>query len=302
MKRDPSALPHETAPPAAVPRLAARPRDAHKGTFGRLLIIGASPGLTGAVALAAQSALRAGAGLVTCAVPASANAIIETKCTEPMSLALPETNDGHLHLDALASLEDALQSAAAVVVGPGLGRSAATTEFLQQLLPQLQQPHLVDADGLWHLAQLRNVLVAGHKQRILTPHEGEWQRLATTASPTDASSGGTPVAEGDFVTEVPGVLVRKGPGTRVLARDRCFINSTGNPGLATGGTGDVLAGIIGAFVARGDTPWNSAVRGVWVHGRAGDIAANHVGEESLIASDVVAALPTAMQHVATQPE
>ena len=154
-----------------------RPPDAHKGTMGRVVIVGGSRGLTGAVALAAWAALRSGAGLVTCAIPASLNDIIETKTTEAMSFPLPEDGQGNLVSEATVPLSRLLETAHSVVLGPGSGRAPTTTAFLESLLEELTLPHLIDADGLWHLAQLPEVLGAGHPDRVLTPHSGEMKRL-----------------------------------------------------------------------------------------------------------------------------
>lgn len=253
--------------------------------MGRVVIVGGSPGLTGAVALAAQAALRAGAGLVTCAVPRTVHDIIEVKCTEAMSVPLPDDAQGQLTAAAHSALQETLANATAIVIGVGIGRSEQTTKFLAQLLENVVVPHAIDADALWHLARLPELRDRGHDLRVLTPHDGEWQRLGACDSAR-------------FVAETPGVLVRKGPQSRVLQGTLRYTNGTGNPGLASGGTGDVLAGVLGAFLARaGATPWDATVRAVWVHGRAGDLAAAALGEESLLASDVIDHLPQAIQEV-----
>lgn len=275
-------------PPSVVPPLRPRPRDAHKGTMGHLLIVGGSPGLTGAVVLCARAALRCGVGCVTCAVPASLNSIIEVLCLEPMSLPLPEDGSGTLGPESMSVLATRLDRYDAIVVGPGLGRAARTGHFQRELLAALERPHVIDADALWHLAADPASAVIPRAPRVLTPHAGELARLQGTAEAPAAGAAHRVLAHPRVV------LVRKGPNTEVEWEGQRYRNDTGNPGLAKGGTGDVLAGMVGAFLARGDTPWDAAVRGVWLHGRAGDHAAARLGQESVIASDVIAALPEAL--------
>ncbi len=282
--------------PSWVPALRPRPRDTHKGAMGRLLVVGGSPGLTGAVALAAQAAMRSGVGLVTCAVPASVHAILAAKLLEAMSLPLPDRGSGALLPEAATALGDALRNADALVVGPGMGRTEASTEFLHALLEGAVLPHVVDADGLWHLARSPAPLLRGHAARILTPHWGEMQRLLDAVGIETRERAS---AAAQFAGRVPGVLVLKGAGTIVQEGAKARVNPTGNPGMATGGTGDVLAGMLGAFLARGDRALDAALRAVWLHGRAGDLAAAEVGEECLIASDIIAALQSAFREVAS---
>ncbi|MGE3166666.1 MAG: NAD(P)H-hydrate dehydratase [Planctomycetota bacterium] len=296
------------APPREVPALRPRPRNAHKGTMGRLLVIGGSTGLTGAVALACEAALRSGVGLVTAAVPASLNPILEVKLTEAMTLPVGESSVPGVFGEAAADeLEPAIDRADAVIVGPGLGRAAPAARFFGSLLPRLTRPHAIDADGLWHLAtlireagsppELSATADAGRlatlRGAVLTPHAGE-ARLLFAAAGLDPEPAAT--AARSFVARFGGTWALKGAPTLVLDAAREYCNASGNPGMATGGTGDVLAGIIGAFLARGDAPWEATVRATWLHGRAGDLAAAEVGEESLIASDVVRFLPHAFRE------
>ena len=288
-----------TVVPPEIPLLSPRPRDAHKGTMGRLVIIGGSPGLTGAVSLAAHAALRSGAGLVTCAVASGIHSILEVKCTEPMSVPLPDDGGkGILGAGSIAALDACLDRADAVVVGPGIGRAEETSAFLRELLPALEIPCLIDADALWHLSRLPQLWASG-SLRVLTPHEGEFRRLHP--SPGGLSTRVDLEAEAVRMAHERGVtVVLKGPGSLVTDGERRFSNPTGNAGLATGGSGDVLAGILGAFLARGDSAWNAAVRGVFVHGLAGDLAARKLGEDSLIAGDVIDHLPGAFAQLPRQ--
>ncbi|MFN0058312.1 MAG: NAD(P)H-hydrate dehydratase [Planctomycetota bacterium] len=304
---DPS-RPMPLSPPAWVPRLVPRARDVHKGDLGHLLIVGGSLGLTGAVCLSAAAALRSGVGLVTCAVPRSLATIFEVKTTEAMTLALEDRGEGFLRSASWRGLKSLLERVDAVVIGPGMGRSARTQKFFAQLVEWLaaaDKPHLIDADGLCHMAQL---LAAGampkSSARVITPHAREMERITDAEGaphqPDRRSSGAA------FCERHPGVLVLKGPGTLICAGRDIIENSSGNPGMATGGTGDVLTGIIGAYLARGHAPREAALRGVWLHGRAGDFAAygapavrgtaeiRPLGEESLIASDIIDSLPAAI--------
>lgn len=274
--------------PDSVPPLRPRPVDAHKGSMGKLLIVGGASGLTGAPTLTAHAALRSGVGLVTIACPASLNPILEIKNTESMTLPLADSGTGAWGTDALATLQPALERADAAVIGPGLGRHANTAAAFPDLVQGLRLPHVLDADGLWHLANCGDF--APSDQRVLTPHAGELSRLMKTDSLE------RPQVE-SWLEPRGGVLVWKGPKTLVLESRKCYQNTSGNAGLATGGTGDVLAGVIGAFLARGDSPWAAAVRGVWLHGRAADLAAASLGQESLIASDVIHWLPAAIQEL-----
>jgi len=278
--------------PSDLPPLPLRPSDSHKGSVGRVVVVGGSPGLGGAVILAVRAALRSGAGLVTAAIPTSLSTSFDTACVEGMSLPLQEDRHGAMTLDALPALQSVLEKADAVVFGPGWGRTTATEALFPELLTLYTGPHVIDADGLWFLARDANLLQNGNAQRVLTPHDGEFTRLSQNSAlnfdPQESLSR-------QFAAKVSGVLVRKGPGTRIFEGTRMATNPTGNPGLATAGSGDVLSGIIGALLALGETPWVAARRGVWLHGLAGDFARERLGEESMIASDIIEELPRAFQ-------
>ena len=267
---------------------APREAESHKGTYGHLLVIGGSLGLTGAAALASEAALRTGAGLVTCACPGHVNPILEVKLTEAMTWPLPITREGRLGEEALRVLRGGLGRYTAAVVGPGLGRHDDTLGFVKGFLRELELPVVVDADALAAFGEdLRP-----RTGMVLTPHPGEFGRMTGRAA-REIQSDRRKYAF-DFVRENDGVLVLKGHGTLVVEKDRFYVNETGNPGMATGGAGDVLSGILGALLARRMDPFPAACLAVWLHGRAGDLACESVGEESLTAGDIIRFLPEAI--------
>ncbi len=298
--------------PSWVPGLPLRAPAAHKGTVGKLGIVGGSPGLTGAVVLAQAAALRSGCGLVTCAVPESLHAIVATQTIEAMTLPLPD-DLGHLTRQSRDAVATLFASVDAMVLGPGLGRDVRSAEVLEEALSS-DLPAVFDADALWHLAHLGADRAIDLRGRIITPHEGELRRLVEACGHRWTSRNGEDVAT--LAHRWNTVIVAKGPRTIVATPGgNLTTNTSGNPGLASGGTGDVLAGIVGAFLARGDSPVDAAVRAVWLHGRAADFAAygdaacestgrppcypdvTGIGEESLIASDVIANLPLAIREL-----
>ena len=276
----------------AVPRLPRRARDSHKGTYGHVLTIGGSPGLTGAPALAALAALRSGAGLSTVGCPRAVQPVVAGLSPCVMTLPLPDTPGGCLSHAALAPALRFSARCRAVVLGPGLGRDPDTGEFVRSFLSSIEAATVVDADGLNHLAGRAEILRDGPGSFVVTPHPHEAGRLlglpASSPVPKDRRK-----AVADLAALTGGVAVLKGHGTLVCDGKRMYENRTGNPGMATGGTGDVLAGIIGALLAQGMEPFDAAVLGVWVHGRAGDRGAKRLGEVGLIASALLEELPGA---------
>jgi NAD(P)H-hydrate epimerase len=269
-----------------------RPRDAHKGTYGHLLIVGGSLGKTGATALAARAAMRAGAGLVTVATAASQQPIVAGLLLEAMTEPLVETAAGSV---ALKARERALELAGArdaVAVGPGLGLDAETQELARGLAHALDRPLVLDADALTALAGRLELLRGVAAARCLTPHPGEMARMLGVGV---ADVQRDRVAAATHVATTYGVHVAlKGATTVVAAPDgRVFLNPTGNPGMASGGTGDALTGILGALLARAMDPTDALIAAVYLHGLAGDLAAARVGEESLVAGDLIEALPDA---------
>jgi NAD(P)H-hydrate epimerase len=268
-----------------LPALPHREPDANKGDFGRVLVIAGSRGMVGAGCLAAESALRSGAGLVRLAVPECVWDIVATKLTSVMTAGLPCTPEGTFAAAAVAPLAEMMEWATVVALGPGFGRSADAGQVVHELLPHIGVSLVIDADGLFHLATALDRLVGRQTPTVLTPHPGEMARLLKTDIPSIEEKRETVAL--DFARNYGVVLVLKGAGTVVSDGDRVYVNTTGNPGMATGGTGDVLTGVIAGLIAQGMGAYEAAVLGVYLHGFAGDIAARYVGMHSLIAEDLV---------------
>jgi hydroxyethylthiazole kinase-like uncharacterized protein yjeF len=275
-----------------------RARDAHKGGFGRLLVIAGSLGKAGAAVMAARGALRSGAGLVTVAAPMGLVPIIQQQVFEAMCLPAAESIDGALGMGAEAEIIKASARMSACAIGPGLSTHSETGRVVRTLVRELAVPTVVDADGLNALAGHLDALKKARAPRVLTPHPGEMARLlGTTADEVQRDRIGTAQR---FAKAQGAVVVLKGAGTVVASPDgETFINTTGNPGMATGGTGDVLTGVIGSLLAQGYGPTQAAYIGVFLHGRAGDLAAKEKGEAGMIAGDVIEKLPEAIKTINT---
>ncbi|NLF72060.1 MAG: NAD(P)H-hydrate dehydratase [Candidatus Anammoximicrobium sp.] len=285
-----------TLPVLPLPTLPPRKADAHKGDFGRALLVGGSRGMSGAVALAGMAALRSGAGLVTLAVP---DVCLETVASfEPSYMTAPLASDdaGRLRREAESEIVRLASVCDAVACGPGLGRSPALNELVLGLYQTLPRPLVLDADGLNALAAAGASCPAAAAARILTPHPGEFRRLA---GQSDARWPREELCR--RAIELAGrqnwVLVVKGHRTLVTDGVRVTYNTTGNPGMATGGSGDVLTGVITALIGQGLGPFEAAQLGVYVQGRAGDLAAAQLGQTSLIARDLIAFLPQAFRDL-----
>jgi len=277
-----------------------RPPASHKGSFGHLLIIGGSVGKTGAAGLAAAAALRSGVGLVTVATPAPALSAVAAWRAEAMTEPLPASADGTVDRSGVDRALAAARERDAVVLGPGLGLCESSRDFVRTFVARCPVPLLVDADGLNAIAaggrSARARLLQRPLPTIVTPHPGEMGRLVgTTAEEVQRRRLET---ARDLARETGAVVVLKGQRTLVARpRGSSAVNPTGNPGMATGGTGDVLAGMIGALLARGTEAWAAACAGVYLHGAAGDVAGERKGQESLVAMDVVDVLPDAFRRV-----
>lgn len=276
-----------------LPHLPPRAPDAHKGDFGLALIVGGSRGMTGAVALAGMAALRGGAGLVRLAVP---EACLDTVAGfEPsyMTVGLPADSSGRLAasaFDAIAALAD---TATVVACGPGLGRSLDLEQLVGRLYQEVRKPMVVDADGLNALSSDADALSQPGGPRILTPHPGEFARLIGKKLEPQQR----PAAAVALAARCRAVVVLKGHRTLITDGTRQAINTTGNPGMATGGTGDVLTGLITALWCQGLEAFDAARLGVHLHGLAGDLAAEELGQVSLIASDLVRFLPAVLRRI-----
>ena len=278
-----------------LPPLPPRKLDAHKGEVGRVLLLGGSPGMVGAISLSGMAALRSGAGLVTLAVPSSCWPTVASFDPCYMTLPLDEDASGQIARTAEACLEEPLDRATAMGIGPGMGRSSDLTQLVSRLFYACPLPMVIDADALFALSERPTGLARAGGPRILTPHAGEFARLIGT--PLGDRSAACAAAR-QLAAASGTVLVLKGRGTFVTDGTREFTNDTGNPGMATGGSGDVLTGIITALWAQGLSPFDAACLGVHLHGRAGDIAAGWRGQMSLIATDLLAALADACQQYA----
>lgn len=283
----------------------------HKGDYGHALVVAGSRGKTGAAIMTARACMRAGAGLVTVAVPESLTAVFQSRVTEEMVLPLPEAKGGSLSPKAMAIIGNFLSEKADVLcIGPGIGVSGHTRRLVSEIIKSSGVPVVVDADGINSITDV-NILKKASSPVILTPHAGEMARLMR--------GGCELIAEGDkleekklllkieqsridtaisFAEDIGVYLVLKGVPTVVAEpAGMAYINSTGNPGMATAGAGDVLTGIIGSLLGQGLKPSDASIAGVYIHGLAGDIAASEKGEYSLIASDIIEFLPRAFKEV-----
>ena len=261
-----------------------RNENAHKGDFGKILLLCGSRGFTGAAALAARGALRIGAGLVYLGVPESIYAIEAVKLDEPVVFPLPE-EQGMLSERALTEIAKRLPRMDAVLIGPGLGQSEGTLSVLRFVLREFSGPVVVDADGINLLAGHMD-LVRGRKHpTILTPHDGEFRRVGGQIG-LDRKD-----AAMKFSQEHSCILLLKGHRTVITDGTTCYENCTGNPGMAVGGSGDVLAGMITGLLGQGLAPLTAAACAAWLHGAAGDFCAEKMGQYGMLPTDMVAVLP-----------
>ncbi len=277
----------------------ARNPDDHKGTFGHVAIVAGSVGMTGAATLAAEGALRIGTGLVTCLVPESLNDILEVKLTEAMTIPVPE---GHARAFGIASLDNVLgyvNKWDAAVIGPGFGRNEDTIEFTLELIKRLEKPAIIDADALYAISKDLSVLKQCKADLVVTPHPGEMATLLGTTS-EEVQSNRLETARA-FAREHEVTVVLKGAGTVIADPDgQAYINTTGSPGMATGGTGDVLSGMIGGLLAQGREPVGAATAAAYLHGLAGEIAAEGLSEQAMLASDLANSIGDAILRVQSE--
>jgi len=281
-----------------IPKLPPRPLAGHKGTFGRVLVVAGSIGMTGAAALVGRAALRAGSGLVRVATARSALPIIAALDPCYTTLPLPEDAAGRISTKAVNAILNAAEDNDVVAVGPGLGQSTGLRTIIEILIQQEGLRLLIDGDGLNNLSRLPAWPDKRKADLVLTPHPGEmkrlWSGLFREEMPKDRQQAATEVAH---LTQATVAL--KGVGTVVTDSRRVYVNTTGNPGMGTAGAGDVLTGVIAALMGQGLSSFEATILGVYVHGLAGDRAAAQLGQVSLIATDLIDFLPAAFGHVST---
>lgn len=268
---------------AVLSMLPDRKAESHKGDYGRVLLLCGSRGYTGAAALAAMGALRTGAGLVYLGVPESIYEIEAVKLTEPIVLPLPD-EAGMLSVAAAKDIVKLLSKMDAVLIGPGLGQSEGTLQAVSVVLQNFPGPVVLDADGINVLRLHKDILRGRTNPTILTPHMGEFLRLG--------GSDGDRVTEAKQLARQLGVIVLlKGNQSVITDGVSCYLNNTGNPGMAVGGSGDVLAGMITALLGLGIAPLKAAACGAWLHGAAGDLCAKAWGQYAMLPSDMLNFLP-----------
>lgn len=256
----------------------------HKGNYGKILLLCGSRGYTGAAALSAMGALRTGAGLVFLGVPESIYAIEAIKLNEPVVFPLPD-EEGKLSEIAIAEIIDRLSRMDAVLIGCGLGQSQGTMAVLRAVLETAECPVVVDADGINLLAQNISLLRERTAPTILTPHDGEFARLGGILTEDRMTS------TREFAKQTGCVLLLKGHRTCISDGEVCYENSTGNPGMAVGGSGDVLAGMIVSLLGQGIASLEAAACGAWLHGAAGDLCASQLGQYGMLPTDMLNVLP-----------
>ena len=256
---------------------------AHKGDFGRILLLCGSRGYTGAAALAARGALRSGAGLVYLGVPESIYAIEAVKLDEPIVFPLPDEG-GKLSEAAIPEILERLRSMDAVLIGPGVGQSPGTFAVTKAVLESYPGPLVLDADGINVMAAHMDILRGRTAPTIVTPHPGEFARMG-------GRSGNRLDAAVEMARDLGIIVVLKGHETVITDADTVYVNPSGNPGMAVGGSGDVLAGIVVSFLGQGIAPLEAAACASWVHGAAGDICAREKGQYGMLPGDMVEVLP-----------
>lgn len=271
-------------------RIKPRRRDTHKGDYGKLLIVGGSAGYTGAPCLVAEGALRSGVGIAFLAAPKCVYPIVATAaCREAVCLPMKSTDTGYSKT-ALETLLERTKSCDALVVGPGLGRSEESDFVALELIRRAECPLILDADGINAASENIDILRERSAATVVTPHEVEFRRLG------GCLDGGRAAGASALAKRLGAVVVLKGNATVVAdPSGRVAVNTTGNPGMATGGSGDVLAGVIASLAAQGMDAFDAAAVGVWLHGRAGDLAAEELGEYGMLPSDLAARLPYAIK-------
>ena len=273
-----------------------RKKDTHKGDYGKIFILAGSAGFTGAAYLCSQSAIRTGAGLVTLGIPASLNDILEVKLTEVMTKPLPETKERTLSLEAEEEILKFMEKSDILAIGPGISQNPETKELIRKIILKSKIPMVIDADGINAIAGSVDILKEIKVPLILTPHPGELSRLINK-NIEEIKTNPINIAR-NFVQEYNAVLVLKLARTVIgEPSGQIYLNTTGNPGMASGGVGDVLTGIIAALLGQNFSPIDSAIAGVYLHGYAGDLAKEKKGEFSLIATDIIEEIPEVLKRM-----
>ncbi len=274
----------------------------YKGDCGRVLVIGGSPGLTGATALTCDSALRSGAGMTLLGIPKGLNPILETKLTETMTVPLPETEDGCLSIDAEEKIFDVMPWADVLAIGPGIGRNEETIKLVLNLLEKAELPVVLDADGLYALSKKPGIVKKRQYETIITPHQGEFCRII--------AKDDVPCLESDrvetlrkYAKKLKCTILLKGAPTLIAGENGdIYINPTGNAGMASAGSGDVLTGIIAGLMGQGMDVTTAGITGAFIHGMAGDLGSEELGEAGLVAGDLVDFLPYAIEVIIGENE
>ncbi len=283
-----------------LPELISRKRDTHKGSYGKVLVLAGSPGMTGAAYLCCKAALRSGSGIVTLGIPKSLNSVMETKLTCVMTHPLPETKALTLSDRGREEILKLCERHDVVALGPGLSQQPETKKLILWLIKTIDRTIVIDADGINALTGKLHTLYNIKKNVVLTPHPGEMSRLINLDSTKDVQKKRLNITT-QFVKSMHKqlgkgkdfILVLKGDKTIVADYNKVYINRTGNPGMATAGAGDVLTGIIVSLIGQGFNVFDASQLGVHIHGPAGDMASKKKGEVSMIASDILDFLPDA---------
>ena len=265
-----------------------RDLQSHKGDFGKILLLCGSKGYTGAAALAAMGALRTGAGLVYLGVPECIYGIEATKLLEPVVIPLPEEN-GKLSISAWEAISGMLPNMDAVLFGPGLGRSATVSALLSKLLLHFDGPIVLDADGINCLGEHKDIVRGRTAPTVITPHQGEFDRFC--GKPCENRIGDAV----SLAVELGIIVMLKGHHTVITDGVEVYINKTGNPGMAVGGSGDVLAGMVVSLIGQGIAPLKASACAAWLHGAAGDICAKELGQYGMLPSDMLSVIPRLMK-------
>ncbi len=279
--------------------LPTRDPNSHKGTYGRVLLVAGSRGMIGAAILATRACLRSGVGLVTTACPKSEQRVVAGSVVSAMTLGLPETSFGSLGRDALSPIREMARKCDVVAIGPGLSRHPDTQRLVRDLVPILTTRVILDADAIVSFAENPELLQKCQSRPILTPHPGEMSILL--GKKRSEIQGNRERAVQEAARRCQAIVVLKGNQSLISDGETCLQNSTGNPGMATGGSGDVLTGVIAGLLAQGLAPFEATCLSVHVHGAAGDAMALKMGETSLIAEDLIDGLPLAFQALTGPP-